>query len=1172
MVVLAVLAVALIVALHLPPVQQRLVRYAVSKLQQSLGANIDYEAVHFNLATRTFDLRGLRFGVPGATPLVAAGHVHVHYPWTAYRGSLTGLDVTLEDADVALIHQGGRWTTMPAKWFGGKPSPTPKPLPAFSVLRLRNVNVRYADLDAHFEAMTRGIRVDMTPTGPDHPHELAGPVTPGATSHISWGPRVTTMRVEGGRGKYSPTAAGVDALKLSAAEGDISTDVDFRFHGDNRLHLHAGGTLRGEALQTWLPILETLQGPLALDFTMPAAGGAPAFADVRVSGRDLSWRALPLQRFSAGGALDSGGISLADVQIGVAGGRAHGSGRLAWAEAGVSQAALTWDRVDAGTVWRTLLAGSGAVWVAPASLVSGRFDGRWTAWHAAALDGRVTTSWRPRPSGPTRAEHIWLDGRIDARFAHGPWTIDVAARADGALDLDGIVRTRGSLADYGDWPLGGQLALAGASPAVFRDAMRLTRLDLARYLRDADGRFTGEADLSRTFGTAQAAIAFDAGIRWPNQPAVQMHGRTTVNPSALTVEHWQATSGPSSATAEVRLDFNRDTVQGTFSGSQLPIEAWTRRFDLGRPATGTVSVGGRLSGPLGSPTIAAQIQGGPVDAEGQRFTAVSGGVEYHAGQLRASDLTLESAAGGTLAVQGSWDTKSGNIDATIGARALQVRTVVPGIMAPSGEPAGSVAAAVSGLVHVTGATMQPRVEGSLDAPSLTLDGRDLGALHVRATTEDDRLQLAASAPVLGASLDGTIELSGDRPYTVTASVHTPDSPLAATIRGAAVNLGAIDLTGHAAGTLSAAPITAADLQIDRFDGTVLGLALTVHTGARVGWQPNRLTVSGLDVSAGGTHLTVAGTLDGQPGHRIGARLTGKLEDLRPAVLSALPDAYDTAVAAGPFTATLTASGALDRPVVAGSFALEGAELGDGSHPPATGVRVRGTLDASTLTLEVAEAHWQGAHLALSGTVPAWFLGLPSAPHTGRASLTGHLDDVTIAALEPFVNSDNLTATNFTLAVQYLAPRRSPRARGRRRRRADHRGVTDRQGSGTRPAGARPSQSRPPAPHAGPLDDCRARRRRHEAHALRHGRLVGHPEPECQGRWNDRPPRAHAALQQLPPGRHRDDQRLDPGPGIGAQRERVRAAGTRGAHGQGPAAGVQRRPRGGTVRGRPADRG
>ena len=254
-------------------------------------------------------------------------------------------------------------------------------------------------------------------------------------------------------------------------------------------------------------------------------------------------------------------------------------------------------RMDAGRAWSTLLATQGAVWVAPGSLVSGRFEGRWTGWHAAALDGRARTTWRPRPSGLARGEHLWLDGTIDATFANGPWTIAVDARADGALGLNGTVRTRGSTRDFADWPLDGQLTLAGSTTPVVHDGFRLVGLDFDAELRGSTGELSGEAVSPGR--SARHKPRCRSTLAWPDQPELTLHAHATVDPDAC-----RSTSGARCLALprrprRARIDFKRnDTVDASFSGDHIAVEAWTRRFGLGEPATGLVAVDGQVTGPL----------------------------------------------------------------------------------------------------------------------------------------------------------------------------------------------------------------------------------------------------------------------------------------------------------------------------------------------------------------------------------------------------------------------------------------------------------------------------------------------------------------------------------------------------------------------------------------------
>jgi outer membrane protein insertion porin family len=1013
-----VLLAVLVVAIHLPPTERSLVNYALARLP--LGAEISYQSIHYNLFSRSVSIDGLRVGTPGQPPLVSAEHVSVRYPWTAYRGQLDGLDVTLENADVTLLQEGKRWTTVPAKWLApSTSSQPPKPLPAFAALRLHNVGVHYEDRDAKFVTRTTGLTVDLLPTGSGRPGELSGALSSGARTEISWYPRVTAFKIIGGRARYSPQGTGVDDLRVEAAEGTINTNVGFTFHGSDRLQLKAHGELRGEALHTWLPLLDTLRGNLGVDFTLPASKGAPAFADVAVSGKDVSWQQVLVNDFAASGALETGGIELDTMRVGVGAGTAQGNGRLAWEDAGESHAVLDFRNMDVGRLWRTLLAKSpGALYVAPASIVSGHFESDWTAWHAGAINASLRTIWQRRASGREHGERLWLDGRVDARFQRGPWTINVDARADSALDMRGTIKTRGSEADYSKWPLAGTLALSGPVVPVVLDAFRYADLDASPEFANATGDLTGTAELSQTFSTARAALSLRSGLTWPDQPTVAVDLAATVDPSALQITSFTASSGESTASGTTTIDFDRDTIDGQFTGSRIAVEAWTRRFGVDLPVSGPADITGHVTGPLKAVVVDATVNGGPILLSGQSLSPVAAHVRYTDGLLQLDNISVMGPRGGQLTGEASWSSEAGAISAALKASAFALDLTIPGLTTASDAGVGRIAASLDGDIQLGGTTASPSVTATLHAPSLMLDAADFGPLDAKVTTVGTKAHADLEAATLGTRVTGDLELSGARTFAGELSVRTPDSPFSGRVNGIDVDLGAVDLTAHASGSLQSQTLEAADLAVNRLEATVHALPVAVAPGGRVSWTPSAVTVSGVDLSSGGTHLTAGGSLDGQPGHSIQVQLTGQLEDLRPSVASYMPSGTDQMVLNGAFIATLNATGPVATPVVTGALRLDEATVGDGVRPPVTGIKVRAALDRDRLTLEVAEGHWQGAHAAVAGTVPARFLKIPGASPGGGASLTGHVDDVTIKVLEPFVSAEALKATDFNVRIEY----------------------------------------------------------------------------------------------------------------------------------------------------------
>ena len=282
-----------------------------------------------------------------------------------------------------------------------------------------------------------------------------------------------------------------------------------------------------------------------------------------------------------------------------------------------------------------------------------------------------------------------------------------------------------------------------------------------------------------------------------------------------------------------------------------------------------------------------------------------------------------------------------------------------------------------------------------------------------------------TATELGTHVTGTVGLRGERPFDLSGVVNTADSALAAHLGAVDVEVGAMDLQAHATGSLNEPSLTSLDVTANRLDVNAAGISTTIQPGAHLVWQPSSLAVTGLRAAFGNTTMDVSGALDGRADHQLSARIKGRLDDLRPAARALLGPSFDRAVIEGPLDVTVTASGTPDRPSVVGSLAVDAATVGDGVQPSLTNVWVRTVLDHDVVRIDLAELQWQGAHTAISGSIPAWFFGVPGASQGGRAALRGHLDDVTIKVLEPLVSADALGATDFNIRVEYLVEATAP---------------------------------------------------------------------------------------------------------------------------------------------------
>ena len=1028
----------LVVVLHMPPVQWWLVSTALSGLQTRQSLDLTWRDVSFNLITRTAQIQGLRLGARGASaPLVTAEQVAAKFPFGLFRGKLDGLDITLVNGTVTLARENGQWSTIPAAWTRSTPGSPPRSLPAFAALRLQNIAVIYDDRDARFRTDTKGLRVDLLPTG-TAPGDLAGDLVAGATTVVRWEPRGTTLTLRAGRAYFSPGGAGVKQLHLDAPEGRIRSDVRFAFKGADRFALTARADLKADQLAGWVEALDTARGDLQVDISMPAAGGAPAFADITFVGPRFIWRNLEFDGIRGSGPVETRAITLKHLEVGLGPGRVEGDGRLVWTADGDNHATLRGRDVDVAATLRTLFPNSPAIArFTPGALVSGEFSGSWRGWHSATLNGTLDTTWRPRPGGLSAPERYATTGRVRTRFAGGTWTIDMDTRVDDGLDVTGRWNLRASAADFARWPMSGSLALDGTTPSILETGLQLFDIDPPVDMAEAFGDLGGTVELTGTLGAPEATVDVAGSLAWPDQPDIESRAQAVITADSVRLTAFEAVSGPARATATLSMDLNRDTIDGQFEGTGVPVESWLRRFEISAPVTGVVDATGRLSGPLSRIGIDADVTGGPVVVTGQSFDRLKGHVQYDGLAVRATGVTLGRGEG-TVTGDLTWTRQSDGLEGSFQMTSVAFETTVPGVIDVEGATAGALKAVVGGRATLGGTVQQPRIDLALSTPDVTLDQRRFGPVQIEARTETAAVtRVAVTAKDLGATVGGTVDLEGTRLFNLTARIDSPDSPLAVDTRGVALELGAMTLEARATGQLTPQSLETLDVTIQKLEGAVVGidrtaagkttvalqdeahvatptplLPLEVQAGSRLSYRPELLTLSDVVVTSGNTKVAANGIF-GSLDDVLRIDSTGRLEDLRSLLVALSPPGMEKLVFEGPARVNAVASGTFDRPTLKGSLEIDGARLGDGIRPPLESVWVRVGLEGEQIRLDLVEARWQGAHMAMSGMVPTWFARLPgSSPTSAQATASGHVDEVTLKVLEPFVAPDALKATSF----------------------------------------------------------------------------------------------------------------------------------------------------------------
>lgn len=1030
---LFLLLAAILLVLHLPPVQRSLAERGLQLLRERQQLDIRYQDLRFNLLTRRVHLRDLVVGDQDApAPLVTAGVAQISFPLSAFRGRIDGLNVTLTDVHVNLIREGGRFVTVPAAWTRPRDGDGRTRIPALDAIRLHDATVVYEDRGADLRTETTGLTVDLLPTG--DAGELAGPLEPGARTAVRMESRGTVLALISGEAFFSPERAGVNGLVLDSPEGRFTTDVRYAFQGEDRLALAMAATVRADQLSGWFSALEGANGAIDVRLTMPSASGADALADVDVKASSLEWRGVRFRDLDAAGSLSTRAVTLDRARVGIGQGLVEGSATLAWADDAESRASLRGRDIDLRGVLTTLFPDSDAVArFTPASLLDGTFSGTWTGWRAEALDGRATTSWRPAPGHRDAA--MRASGRIGMVFRRGPWEFDTGVRINDAFSLQGRWTAVSSRADFNDWPIGGLLAVEGETSGLIGTGLALFQTTPPVDLTQASGQTSGTVGLAGGLTDPAATLVLDGTIEWPDQPAIAFETRAFADADAVRVEVFEARSGPSEAEGALTIDLERDLFDGRFQARAVPVEAWLRRFDVDVPVSGEVDVTGRFTGPTDAYLLEADVRGATMTVAGQAFDDVQVRVQYDGTTVDAASIR---AVRGEGAVTGAvrWTRGSGALEGSLAVTTLPFAVDVP-TLTPAGETGSAqLAFDVSGRIDLAGTTDALQLNADLAAPQVTLGEHDLGRLELQTRPgEDGAIAFDLRAPSLGASATGSTRLEGSLPFDVSLQVDTPDSSLGATVRGITLDLGAMALQAQAAGMARDRKVERAAVEVARLEGQLLDrttdpsngevlLNFAVNPGTTARYDNDTLSVEA-GVRAGRTTLTATGGL-GRPDDKLSVTLDGGLEDLRALALRFMPDTLRRAQISGAIAMRAEASGSLDRPALNGTLTISDGLLGDGTRPPLQDIAFDVQLADDQLHIRRGEAHWQGAHLEVTGTVPGWFARLPGASRdVPPASLEGHIDDVTLKVLEPFVPADALQATSFESHVEFTVSATEP---------------------------------------------------------------------------------------------------------------------------------------------------
>ncbi|MGE0452448.1 MAG: translocation/assembly module TamB domain-containing protein [Vicinamibacteria bacterium] len=619
----------------------------------------------------------------------------------------------------------------------------------------------------------------------------------------------------------------------------------------------------------------------------------------------------------------------------------------------------------------------------------------------AVEDG--TLAWGALPPLRVRAAGALAEAAVELRSLSADWA---GGRVEGELRAglesdsgQGRLRWRGLDAGLLARQLGAPPGLlAGGLDGEARLRWRAARLDAvdltARLLANGQGApaelaVSGESRLEARGGGF--TLGFSHGLGDAVVVTAQLAGRLGSSLAASTLE------GP------LRLELRDAASLLRHAGSAVPV-------------AGRLDAALRLGGTLGRPDLRGPIEGSLRYEE--RPVRVTGGLAADASGIALDGVRIElPKASATLDARARWP--DGTLAGTLAAR-VDALGELPGVSADLG-----LAGRARAEITLGGTLSTPSARGPLSGEDLRVLRRTLGAARADVDLDGGRLQVVADVPELAAH--GRLEYER-RAGRAGLELELRDSDLARLLPPLADGVtglpGRISASLSARGTLGGAEpkLESLRLQLGALAASRAGLDVRLERPAEVRFDGRALQVDGLALRIAESRLELAGRSAGAEVPLLEARLEGRLQDLREALVSFVGDA-NVPKLEGDLAARVSLRGAPGLSGLEGEIRVTGGRLDLGGQRLSS-LGARAVLSPSGARLEELTASWRGAALAASGVLP-WRLveALPASWRArasaadGPARLTATLRGLDVAGLvtSPAANgSDNRTAASGSL--------------------------------------------------------------------------------------------------------------------------------------------------------------
>lgn len=1002
---------------HTPVVRRWVVAAALMQLESRFGIEGRVERIDYNLLSLTARIDGLQLAaLARQEPFFEADQVRLDLPWSAVMAKLAVDSLEVTRPRFSVVQAADGTSNLPAV---ESTAPASDPPGALSMpirrMTVRDLELSFVDRQRDRSLLARGITVALQPAESG----ASGSLTVTEPVRIEWGGRESRIDRLGGGLSFDGQGFGLDEVTVSAPEGSatISGRIESLFSEPSGALDFVGNVDVGRSVQ-WIAADAGAAGAMTLSGRAEGPLGGLTVA-ASLSAEDLSWRSFESISLGAALIISAFGAEVESLTLGMGPGVLEASGRLDFAD-GTSDNRATVEVRDLDIA--ALLDGFEVETPIPLqSLLRGRVNTTWTNAGPATIDLTLEAQTRPAADGAASA----LSGDVGLEIGSGQWELTLDQRVGDAINLS--ARAEGTLSseDLAQSSLTGQLGIDAENLPrawrLFEADRQVERADLVGGAARADLTLSGTFDAPRLAGTI-VARSMQYGAVGP----VDLDVALDADRKQARIDTLDARLGPNRLQADGRVNLTNRDVEGRIRANVDDISVLGLTLPPQWRPTGSMAVTTTVEGQWPSLVVHGEVEASNVWAAGQTFEQVAARARLDRGVVVVERLE-GTQADGQFRLSGRYEPATGEYSGEVSGQNLSVRPVAARDVA---QPSLPLTAALDFELSGSGSLTDARGEGQITLSDVAWNDRPLGRVVTELELADEALVLNTSVPDLMTTVRATMNVNAGT-YDVAAEVSGVDpGRLVGSLDAERADLvtGSLELSMHATGTFGQPSTSRVVVDLLGLEARLGDAPVRLGAPSRVLYTGDAIAVDEVELAVGGTRLSITGGLDATGSDQLDASLVGELGDVMRLVSlvqgGSRPEDAPIELG-GVLSASVSASGAVSRPVVVAEAQVDEGTVTAEGLPPATQVAARAVLRGGVVTLERLEGLWQNATATASGSFPMALAAdyLPDSltaavasdtPSPARA--TARIESITPQALSPFLGADTTSDMEGELGI------------------------------------------------------------------------------------------------------------------------------------------------------------